>query len=166
MELLVTADGRLRCGDRLYRCALGHGGVRAEKCEGDGVTPVGVFALRRVLYRADRMAPPETGLEVAPIGESDGWCDDPGDPNYNRPVALPYAASHERLWREDAVYDLIVVLGHNDDPPQPGLGSAIFMHVARPEYEPTQGCVALAPGDLLAVLAVCEPGDVIRVSLA
>ncbi len=166
MELLVTADGRLRCDDRLYRCALGHGGVRAEKCEGDGVTPVGVFALRRVLYRADRMAAPETGLKVAPIGESDGWCDDSGDPNYNRPVALPYTASHERLWREDAVYDLIVVLGHNDDPPQPGLGSAIFLHVARPEYEPTQGCVALALGDLLAVLAVCEPGDVIRVSLA
>lgn len=162
----MTADGRLRCGGRLYRCALGHGGVRTEKCEGDGVTPVGVFALRRVLYRADRMAAPETGLEVAPIGESDGWCDDSGDPNYNRPVALPYTASHERLWREDAVYDLIVVLGHNDDPPQPGLGSAIFLHVARPEYEPTQGCVALAPGDLLAVLAVCEPGDVIRVSLA
>ncbi|MEE8444293.1 MAG: L,D-transpeptidase family protein, partial [Alphaproteobacteria bacterium] len=152
MELLVTADGRLRCGGRSYRCALGHGGIGAEKCEGDGVTPVGVFALRRVLYRADRMALPETGLEVAPIGESDGWCDDPADPNYNRPVALPYAASHERLWREDAVYELIVVLGHNDDPPRPGLGSAIFLHVARPEYEPTQGCVALAPGDLLAVL--------------
>ncbi len=166
MELLVTADGRLRCGDRLYRCALGHGGVRADKHEGDGVTPVGVFALRRVLYRADRVAAPHTGLEVGPISESDGWCDDPGDPNYNRPVALPYAASHERLWREDAVYDLIVVLGHNDDPPQPGLGSAIFMHVARPEYEPTQGCVALATADLLAVLAACGPGDVIRVSLA
>lgn len=166
MDLTVLPEGLLQCGGRTYRCALGHGGITGEKREGDGATPAGCFDLRRVLYRADRLAAPETGLAVSPIGQTDGWCDDPGDAAYNRPVILPCPASHERLWRADAVYDVVVVLGHNDDPPEPGLGSAIFMHVARPDYAPTEGCVALEPGDLLEVLAACGPGDRICVKPA
>jgi len=162
MEIRVTGDGRLACKGRSYRCALGRGGVRADKREGDGASPEGVFPLRRVLYRADRLEAPKTGLAVARIGRDDGWCDDPADPMYNRPVRLPHAASHERMWREDGLYDVVVVLGHNDDPPVPGAGSAIFVHVARPDYGPTEGCVALALDDLLEVLAACAPGDTIR----
>ena len=165
MDLTVLPDGLLECGGREYRCALGSGGITTEKREGDGATPTGCFALRYVFFRADRLAAPETGLDVLPIGESIGWCDDPADPDYNRPVALPCSASHERLWRDDAVYDVIVILGHNDDPPAPGLGSAIFMHVARPDYAPTEGCVALELGDLLAVLAACGPGDRICINV-
>ncbi len=166
MDLTVLSEGLLRCGGREYRCALGSGGITRKKREGDGATPAGCFDLRRVLYRPDRLAAPETGLDVARIGETDGWCDDPDDDAYNRPVVLPSPASHERLWRADAVYDVIVILGHNDDPPEPGLGSAIFIHVARPDFSPTQGCVALELGDLLAVLAACGPGDRICVSPA
>lgn len=138
--------------------------MRRDKREGDGATPVGRFPLHRLLYRRDRLpAVPATALPASPIARDDGWCDDPGDPAYNRPVRLPFAAGHEKLWREDGLYDLVVVLGHNDDPPVPGLGSAIFLHVARPGYEPTEGCVALALDDLLDLLRVCGPDTVMTV---
>ena len=113
--------------------------------------------MRRLLYRPDRLAPPPTGLPTTPIGPADGWCDAPGDKNYNLPVILPYPASAEALWREDAVYDLIVPLGYNDGPIRPGQGSAIFLHLARDGYLPTEGCVALALADLSAYLAVASP---------
>ena len=98
-------------------------------------------------------------MPVAPIRQRDGWCDDPRDPAYNRPVSLPYPASTEALWRDDGAYDIVVVLGHNDDPPVPGSGSAIFVHVARANGAPTEGCVAMALPDLLAMLGACSPGD-------
>jgi L,D-peptidoglycan transpeptidase YkuD (ErfK/YbiS/YcfS/YnhG family) len=163
MSPRVTADGWLVWNGQRVRCALGPNGIRADKREGDGVTPAGVYPMRRVLWRADRLARPETALPLAAIATQDGWCDAPGDPNYNRPVTLPYPASAERLWREDAVYDVIVVLGHNDDPPVPGRGSAIFLHVARPDYAPTQGCVALALPDLLMLLRACGPGAALHI---
>lgn len=164
MDLTVTANGMLRLGHRFYRCALGRGGIRRQKAEGDGATPVGRFLMRRALYRSDRLDPPQTALEVARIEPDQGWCDAPADPMYNRPVRLPYPASHEKLWRDDRLYDLLVVLGHNDDPPKPGAGSAIFLHVARPDYGPTEGCVALSLPDLLEVLAECGPQDYLRVT--
>ena len=152
MHARVTADGWLSWRQWRWRCALGPAGIRTDKREGDGATPAGIWPLRRVLWRPDRLARPATQLPVAPIRPEDGWCDDPGDPAYNRPVALPYAARAESLWRDDALYDVLVVLGHNDDPAVPGLGSAIFLHVARPNYLGTEGCIALALEDLLNVL--------------
>lgn len=163
MDIAVFPDGRLVLGALEFRCALGASGVTRAKREGDKATPAGRFPLRRVLYRPDRVAAPRTGLPVAPLTPQDGWCDAPGDPAYNMAVTLPYAASHERLWRDDPVYDVIVILGYNDTPPVAGKGSAIFMHVARPGYAPTEGCVALALPDLEAVLARCAPGDRIRI---
>ena len=162
-ELIVRGNGFLTVGDRSYRCAIGRGGIRADKREGDGASPSGRFALRRLLYRPDRTEPPATALPTAAIAPDDGWCDDLADPAYNRPVKLPYAGRHEILWRDDALYDLVVVLGHNDDPPEPGRGSAIFLHVARPDYGPTEGCVALAHDDLLEVLQDCGTGTVMRI---
>ncbi|MGF1608641.1 MAG: L,D-transpeptidase [Kiloniellales bacterium] len=160
MDIIVSAtDGAWQAsfGAARWRCAIGRGGIRADKREGDGATPIGCWPLRRVLYRPDRLAAPVTALPVAALAPDDGWCDAPGDPGYNRPVKLPYAASHERLWRDDAIYDVIVVLGHNDDPPQPGAGSAIFLHLARDDYAPTEGCVALAGADLLDLLRRVGP---------
>ena len=135
------------------RAAFGRGGIRADKREGDGATPVGTLALRRVFFRADRLARPQAGVPVAPLSPQDGWCDDPADAAYNKLVSMPHAARHEALWRADAVYDVIGVLGWNDDPVIAGRGSAIFLHVARQDYAPTEGCVALALADVLAVLA-------------
>jgi L,D-peptidoglycan transpeptidase YkuD (ErfK/YbiS/YcfS/YnhG family) len=152
------AEGRALLGGAEWRCALGSNGVAVEKREGDGATPVGRFALRRVLYRSDRLTRPQTALPCAALSPSDGWCDAPGDPAYNRAVKLPYPASCESLWRIDAVYDLILAVGHNDCPPAAGAGSAIFVHCARPDYAPTQGCVAFATTDLLDILARLDPG--------
>jgi len=152
-DLVVHPPSILRWRGRQFACAIGWGGVRSNKREGDGATPAGRFPLRRVHYRPDRMAPPRTALPIAPLSPRDGWCDDPGHPLYNRPLRLPHDARHEELWRLDRVYDLIVILGHNDAPVVPGLGSAVFLHVAQPDYTPTAGCVAVAAGDLLAILA-------------
>ena len=161
MDLIVShaSNGTWQASlaGRSWRCAIGPSGVTAEKREGDGATPVGCFLLRRVLYRPDRVEPPQSRLPSQALEPEDAWCDDPDDPAYNRPVRLPYAASHECLWREDRIYDVIVVLGHNDDPPLPGKGSAIFLHAARPDYGPTLGCVALALPDLLTVLRDLGP---------
>jgi L,D-peptidoglycan transpeptidase YkuD (ErfK/YbiS/YcfS/YnhG family) len=155
-EIHVWPDGRLEFEGVTYRCALGRAGVTTDKREGDGATPAGRFPLRKAWYRPDRMPPPMTFLALGPTLKSDGWCDDPEHPDYNRAVKLPFAASHERMWREDELYDLVVFIGFNDDPPVPGRGSAIFMHVAKPDYAPTDGCVALDAMDLTRVLARCS----------
>jgi L,D-peptidoglycan transpeptidase YkuD (ErfK/YbiS/YcfS/YnhG family) len=159
MNLIAHAGGYAEWNGRRMRCALGRTGITADKREGDGATPAGTFPFRQVLFRADRIAPPATILPSRPLVESDGWCDDPAHPLYNRPVTLPFTAGHETLMRADALYDVIVVLGHNDAPVVPGRGSAIFLHVAAPDFAPTEGCLALARDDLLAVLAECRPGD-------
>jgi L,D-peptidoglycan transpeptidase YkuD (ErfK/YbiS/YcfS/YnhG family) len=162
---IATADGWLDLGDARVRCALGPAGVvaAADKREGDGASPAGIWPLRRVLWRPDRGPAPVTALPIAEIAPDDGWCDAPEDPAYNRPVKLPYPASAERMSREDHLYDLVVVLGHNDDPPVQGLGSAVFLHLAKPDFAPTQGCVAMARGDLEALLAQARPGDALEI---
>jgi L,D-peptidoglycan transpeptidase YkuD (ErfK/YbiS/YcfS/YnhG family) len=162
-ELVVGPGRKARWRGRELSCAIGRGGIVAEKREGDGATPAGRFLLRRLLYRADRVGRPATALPAAPIGPRDGWCDDPADPLYNRPVQLPYPGRHEALWRQDGLYDLLVVLGHNDDPVRPGLGSAVFLHVAAPDWTPTEGCVALARDELLRLLGESGPGDAVAV---
>ena len=152
------ARGTVQIGDIIAPCAFGPAGIVSDKREGDGATPAGVFPLRWVYFRPDRIAAPKTGLELKPIGPDDGWCDDPSRAEYNRPVTLPYEGSHERLAREDHVYDICVVLGHNDDPPVPGAGSAIFFHLAHADYRPTAGCIAVSEADMRAILAPCRPG--------
>lgn len=161
--LVVYSDGVAEFGGRRFRCALGRSGVRPGKEEGDGATPTGRYPMRRVLFRPDRLAAPPTGLPLGPIARNDGWCDDPQDAAYNRPVSLPYATRHEEMWRDDQLYDVVVVLGHNDDPPVAGQGSAVFLHVASPDYAPTEGCVALAPDDLLSMLRDCGPDAAIEI---
>jgi L,D-peptidoglycan transpeptidase YkuD (ErfK/YbiS/YcfS/YnhG family) len=165
MELIasVTADKTafLSWPGRRVRCAIGRSGIRADKREGDGATPAGRFALREAMYRPDRLAPPPTRLALRPLAETDGWCDDPADAAYNRLVRLPHPARCEALWREDVLYDLLIVVGYNDDPVEPERGSAIFIHVAKPGYAATEGCVALALPDLLDLAAVAAPGDVL-----
>ncbi len=146
-------DGLLRFQGGIYRCAIGKGGRRADKREGDGATPIGLLPLRRLLYRADRLVPPRASVPLAPIAPNDGWCDDPTHADYNRHIRLPHPARHEILWRADAIYDVIGVLGWNDAPVVRGRGSGIFLHLARPGFSPTEGCVALEQRDFLCILA-------------
>ncbi len=153
MRGVVHRDGRFVLQGAVFRAALGRRGVTEHKAEGDGATPVGLMPLRRVLYRADRLRAPDCAVPVEPIAENDGWCDDPLSADYNRLVRLPQDAHHEELWRTDGLYDVVGVLGWNDAPVVKGRGSAIFLHVARSDYAPTDGCVALALADLLHVLA-------------
>jgi L,D-peptidoglycan transpeptidase YkuD (ErfK/YbiS/YcfS/YnhG family) len=152
VEAVVHPDGRLLFGGRRLRAALGRGGVRSDKEEGDGATPAGLLPLRRVLYRADRVPIPRTGVPREPIAPDDGWCDDPPHADYNRQVRLPHDARCEELWRSDGVYDIVGVLGWNDAPVERGRGSAIFLHVARPGLSPTEGCIALPLDELQALL--------------
>ena len=153
MQAIVHPDGRLVLGGLVFRAALGRAGVTDDKREGDGATPAGQLPLRRAFYRADRVSRPDCNVPVEPIALTDGWCDDPSSPDYNRMVRLPHDGGSEELWRQDGLYDLIGVLGWNDAPVRRERGSAIFLHVARPDYAPTEGCVALALGDLKRVLA-------------
>jgi L,D-peptidoglycan transpeptidase YkuD (ErfK/YbiS/YcfS/YnhG family) len=164
-----ATSGVLSVEDEYFACALGRGGLVDDKREGDGGTPCGQFLLRQVLWRPDRGSAPATGLALSAIRPDDGWCDDPADPQYNRRVRLPHPGRCEPLWRVDRLYDLLAVIGWNDDPPAAGLGSAIFLHVAREEaggLEPTEGCIALREEALRKVLARLDEGAAIEIAQA
>jgi L,D-peptidoglycan transpeptidase YkuD (ErfK/YbiS/YcfS/YnhG family) len=138
------AQGRLAAGPLTIPVALGRAGIRANKREGDGGTPRGTFRLVRLWWRADRHPRPHTLLPVRPIGRETAWCEDPTDRRYNRPFRRAPNAAGDRLWRADALYDFIIEIDHNARPRVAGRGSAVFIHVARPGFRPTAGCVALA----------------------
>ena len=160
---LVYEKGVLSWPGGSARAACGKAGLTKNKREGDHASPAGTFPLLRAFYRADRLAAPKTALPLAALTLGDGWCDDPADPNYNRPVTLPYRASHEELWRADGLYDLIVVIGYNTDPVVSGKGSAIFLHCASPEFAGTEGCIAIAREALAPLLGLLGPGSRITI---
>ena len=158
-----SALGWATLGTRRWRCTSGAGGVREDKVEGDAATPAGIFPLRHIYFRNDRLVLPRTRLPARPINEHDGWCDDPRAATYNRLVRIPNEWSHEKMWRDDGLYDLVVVVGYNDDPPEGEWGSAIFLHIAREDYSPTQGCIAFRRDDLLELVALLGPQTSINV---
>ena len=169
-EAVITVERRgdghsLTHGDFTAPCLVGKSGIvdAGSKREGDGATPAGTWPLREVLYRADRLDPPDTSLRTGAILETDGWCDDPDVADYNRRVSLPFTGSHERLWRGDGVYDVIVPLGYNDDPPEAGRGSAIFLHCLEEGRGHTEGCVAIGRQALLDLLARLGPDPAITI---
>jgi L,D-peptidoglycan transpeptidase YkuD (ErfK/YbiS/YcfS/YnhG family) len=131
---------------------LGRGGVRRDKREGDHASPAGSWRFLLGFYRADRRLARSPGLPMRPIRRDQGWCDDPESPLYNRLVAWPFDRSHENLWRDDDLYDLVIVLDYNIRPRRKQRGSAIFLHCARPGFAPTEGCVALQRDDLRRLL--------------
>jgi L,D-peptidoglycan transpeptidase YkuD (ErfK/YbiS/YcfS/YnhG family) len=165
----LVADGKaglLHADDRTIACSIGRGGLIAaeDKREGDGASPIGTWPIRGVLLRPDRVVAPE-GLKLPWrwIRPDDGWSDGVEDIAYNRPVRHPHPYSAERLWRDDGLYDVIVVLGHNDAPPVPGMGSAIFWHCWS-DGAATEGCVAIAREAMLDVLPALVPGDALTIA--
>ena len=144
--------GRFHAGPLVLACALGCAGITHAKREGDHATPAGEFRLLSGFFRADLGARPAWVLPLRRIRPGDGWCDDPGSAAYNRQVSLPCRGSHEKLWRPDRLYDLVIVLDCNIHPRRKSRGSAIFLHCAQPGFAPTEGCVALRPGDLRRLL--------------
>ncbi len=152
---MLTPKG-VRFAGRVFPCAIGRGGVRRDKREGDGATPAGIHRITGLLYRADRMACPAPWAR--PIGPRDLWCDDPASPAYNMPACAPFAARHERLFRPDPLYDMILTTDWNGAPPRPGAGSAIFLHIWRRPGYPTEGCIAFAREDLMWIVTRIGPG--------
>ena len=151
------AQGVMQAGALHLPVALGRSGIRANKREGDGGTPRGTFRLRRLWWRADRTLRPQTALMSRRIGPDVGWCEDPRNRAYNRPIRVPPGSTADRLWREDHLYDLIVEIDHNTRPRIAWRGSAVFIHVAREGFSPTAGCVALNRPALHRLLSQVGP---------
>jgi L,D-peptidoglycan transpeptidase YkuD (ErfK/YbiS/YcfS/YnhG family) len=156
---LAARRGWIEVGGRRMPCGLGRSGRRAMKREGDGATPLGRWSLRQVFYRRDRLLPPHSRLDLRALRPQDGWCDASDDRNYNRFISHPYSASAERLWRSDHLYDIVVVLGYNERPRIRGHGSAIFIHLARSGYAPTEGCISLSLRDIRIFLKHMRRGS-------
>ena len=165
LVIVGAANRQLRWAGRIAPCTAGKGGFVAAgaKREGDGATPLGTWPLRRLFWRPDQEPRPETGLETVAIRPDMGWCDDPGSPAYNTLIDLPFAGSREEMWREDHLYDLVIELGYNDDPPEAGKGSAIFLHLAHADHRPTEGCLAVDRETFLDLARRARPGDTIRI---
>lgn len=159
----IASQGLLSWPGGVARCALGKGGVTAAKREGDGATPIGPMRLLHGYYRNRPGRRIRSALPLTRIMPQDGWCDAPGDRNYNRPVRLPYPASAERMMRDDRLYDLVIVLDCNTGPRKRGRGSAIFFHLARPGFAPTEGCVAVAPRVMARLLPFLDRSTVLEV---
>jgi L,D-peptidoglycan transpeptidase YkuD (ErfK/YbiS/YcfS/YnhG family) len=161
---LACRTGRIVIGTRSFPCLLGRSGLTFMKREGDGKTPIGGFRLIEVLTRRDRIANLSCEFRQRYIKREMGWCDAPGHRLYNREVGLPFAASHETLWRNDTAYDCLVILDYNIAPRRQGYGSAIFFHLADKSAQFTQGCVAVSLVDMRKILNHCGPQT--RISLA
>ena len=155
--------GWLRAFGRTLPCAIGRTGTVMIKREGDGATPIGAMALLGGRKRRDRVRAGPLAFPLGPIAPDDGWCDALGDRNYNRPVTRPYGASHEAMWRDDRLYDVVLVMDHNVTRRMTRGGSAIFFHQARPGFPSTEGCVAVSPRDMAWLLRILRPGDVVEV---
>ena len=147
----LTADGQT------VAVALGRGGIKANKREGDGGTPRGTFRPRQLWWRADRHPRPRTFLPVRAIGPDDAWCEDPASRHYNQPVRLDRAHSGDRLKRDDHLYDFIIEIDHNSAPRIAGRGSAVFLHLARANFGPTAGCVSMTKSAMLHLLRRLGP---------
>ena len=161
MDIFVDSSSILTWTDvsgvkHMVKCALGREGIAEKKSEGDGITPLGVFSLLSVMVRSDRIALPDMALSISHINKDDGWCTDPKSTYYNKPIKLPFNSIHEKLYRRDKLYDIIIDVDYNRTEIIAGKGSAIFIHVASPNYSPTQGCVAIALSDLLKLLKSCD----------
>jgi L,D-peptidoglycan transpeptidase YkuD (ErfK/YbiS/YcfS/YnhG family) len=160
------AQGWLRLGPHALPCALGRSGISAAKREGDGATPLARMRLLGGYFRTGQgrdIAPGRAGLPMRPIARDLGWCDAPQSPSYNRPVRLPFPAGHERMSRPDRLYDAVLVLDWNIRPRVRNRGSAIFLHLARPGFAPTEGCIAVSRRTMSRLLAALRPGAAVRV---
>jgi L,D-peptidoglycan transpeptidase YkuD (ErfK/YbiS/YcfS/YnhG family) len=163
-EGLEYRAGRLKWPGGSAPAAVGRGGVRTNKKEGDGATPAGIYPLVFGLYREDRIKLPPSRLPMRALAPHDAWVDDPTDARYNSLVTLPYPARTERMWRNDGIYDVLIVIGYNMKPVIPGAGSAIFLHIARPNLSATEGCVAVDRAVLVNLVPLLAPESSITIA--
>ena len=150
--IIINKSGFIRYKNLKFKCTLGKAGVGEKKIEGDNVTPIGIYRILNIYYRKDRLKNLNTKFKINRITKNMGWCDDPKSKKYNQLIKLPTKFGHEKFYRKDHLYDLILVLNYNMKPIIKNKGSAIFIHLARRNYYPTQGCIALSKNNLLMIL--------------
>ena len=161
--IIVKKSGYLNYKNFKFRCALGKNGIRQKKREGDFVTPKGKYKLIKIYYRADRIKKVRSPLKKIKIKKNMGWCDDVNSKYYNKQIEINKKISHEKLYRKDSVYDIVVVLNYNLNPIIKSKGSAIFLHVAKKNYNKTQGCIALKKNELLHLVSKIKKSTQIRI---
>ena len=161
--IIIKNSGSLEYKNLKFRCALGKAGVKKKKIEGDNITPRGIFKINKIYYRADKIKNIKTSIKKIKIKRDMGWCDDPKSNFYNKEIKLPTIFSHEKLYRKDSLYDLIVVLDYNMNPVIKNKGSAIFIHIANKSYKKTKGCVALKKKHLIRVISKVKKNTKIKI---
>jgi L,D-peptidoglycan transpeptidase YkuD (ErfK/YbiS/YcfS/YnhG family) len=162
--IIVRKSGYLKYKNFRFRCALGKSGVKKKKKEGDNITPIGIFKITKIYYRPDKVKKIKTSIKKIKIKKNMGWCDDPKSNYYNQQIKLPSKFSYERLYRKDHIYDLLAVINYNSNPIIKNNGSAIFIHIAKNNYKPTKGCIALRKIDLIKLLQIIKKNTKIKIS--
>ena len=162
--IIVRKSGYLKFKNFKFRCALGKNGIKRKVKEGDNITPVGIFKITKIYYRQDKIKKVKTSIKKIKIKKNMGWCNDPQSNSYNQQIKLPSKFSCEKLYRNDRVYDLLAVLNYNINPVIKNKGSAIFIHIAKNNYKPTAGCVALKKLDLLKLLQTIKKNTKVKIS--
>ena len=162
--IIINNSGLLKYNNFKFRCAIGKAGIREKKREGDNVTPSGTFKIVKIYYRSDRIKKISSKFRAIKITKNMGWCDDPNSKNYNQLINLPSRWDHEKLFKKNNIYDIILVLNYNMRPVVKNKGSAIFIHVAKKNYQPTRGCIALKKIDLLKLLSKIRKNVKIKIN--
>jgi len=162
--IIVKKSGYLKYKNLKFRCALGKGGVKKKTMEGDNITPKGIFKIIKIYYRPDKIKKIKTLIKKIKIKKNMGWCDDPNSRFYNKLINLPTKYTHEKLYRNDSLYDLIVVLSYNTNPIIKNKGSAIFIHIAKNSYKKTKGCIALKKEHLIEIISKIKKNTKIKIN--
>ena len=162
--IIINKFGLIKYKNFKFRCALGKAGIGEKKLEGDNVTPIGTFKIVKIYYRSDRIKKISSKFRAIEITKNMGWCDDPNSKNYNQLIDLPTKYSHEKLFKKNNIYDLIIVLNYNMKPVIKNKGSAIFIHISKKKYQPTQGCVALKKNNLLKLISKINKNIKIKIN--
>ena len=161
--IIVKKSGYLKYKNFKFRCALGKNGIKKKVKEGDNITPIGIFKITRIYYRHDKIKKIKTSIKKIKIKKNMGWCDDPKSNFYNQQIRLPNKFNYEKLYRNDRIYDLLAVLNYNTNPVIKNKGSAIFIHIAKNNYKPTAGCIAVKKGDLIKLLQRIKKNTKIKI---
>ena len=154
--IIINKSKYLKYKDLKFKCALGKAGIRKKKKEGDNITPKGIYKIIKIYYRDDRIKKISSKFKLIKITKNMGWCDDPKSKKYNQLIKLPNRYSHEKFFKKDNSYDLIVILNYNINPIIKNKGSAIFIHIAKKNYKSTAGCIALKKDDLLKLIKIID----------
>ena len=150
--IIINKSGYLKYNNLKFRCAVGKAGIARKKQEGDNVTPKGTFKIVKIYYRNDRIKKISSKFRPIKITKKMGWCDDPNSKNYNQLIKLPTKCGHEKLYRKDNIYDLIIIINYNMNPTVKNKGSAIFIHLTNKFYKKTKGCIALKKNNLIKLI--------------